>query len=98
MTGPGCSRGARAEPVGATAKPFKQTVGLGRRGSCPDDAMSLDVDEVARMRNALKESAGSWSDETHPELATLDDVRRYVRGLRAGLESSRSSPPAPTRR
>jgi hypothetical protein len=35
-----------------------------------------------RLRKALEESAGAWSDEDHPDLMTVEDVNRYVRRLR----------------
>jgi len=35
-----------------------------------------------RLRRALQESAGAWSDEDHPDLMTIEDVDRYVRRLR----------------
>ena len=40
--------------------------------------------ELSRRRlvKALRESAGAWSEEDHPDLATPKDVDRYVRELR----------------
>jgi hypothetical protein len=35
-----------------------------------------------RFQRALRESAGAWSDEDHPDLITVEDVNRYVRNLR----------------
>ena len=35
-----------------------------------------------RFKKAIRESAGAWSDEDHPDLMTVDDVNRYVRELR----------------
>jgi hypothetical protein len=35
-----------------------------------------------RLSRALRESAGAWSDEDHPDLMTVEDVNRYVRRLR----------------
>lgn len=35
-----------------------------------------------RLLKALRESAGAWSDEDHPDLMTVEDVNRYVRRLR----------------
>lgn len=35
-----------------------------------------------RFQKALRESAGAWSDEDHPDLMTIEDVDRYVRHLR----------------
>jgi hypothetical protein len=35
-----------------------------------------------RLLKALRESAGAWPDEDHPDLTTVEDVDRYVRRLR----------------
>jgi len=35
-----------------------------------------------RLLNALRASAGAWTDEDHPDLMTVEDVDRYVRRLR----------------
>ena len=35
-----------------------------------------------RLQQALRESAGAWSDEDHPDLMTVEDVNQYVRKLR----------------
>ena len=35
-----------------------------------------------RLLRALRDSAGAWSDEDHPDLMTVEDVNRYVRRLR----------------
>jgi hypothetical protein len=35
-----------------------------------------------RLLKALRESAGAWRDEDHPDLQTPEDVDRYVRRLR----------------
>ncbi|HHH41750.1 MAG TPA: hypothetical protein ENK56_07065 [Chloroflexi bacterium] len=35
-----------------------------------------------RLTRALRESAGAWSDEDHPDLMTVEDIDRYVRRLR----------------
>jgi len=35
-----------------------------------------------RFAKALKEAAGCWTDENHPDLMTKRDVDRYVRRLR----------------
>jgi len=34
------------------------------------------------LEKALRESAGAWSDEDHPDLMTVEDVNRYIRRLR----------------
>ena len=35
-----------------------------------------------RLKHALKESAGAWKAEDHPELAEPDGVEKYVRRIR----------------
>lgn len=35
-----------------------------------------------RLEAALRNSAGAWSDEDHPDLMTAEDVDRYIRRLR----------------
>lgn len=35
-----------------------------------------------QLQKALRESAGAWSDEDHPDLMTVEDVNGYVRRLR----------------
>lgn len=43
---------------------------------------------VARVRveRALAGSAGAWEAESHPDLASLGDVERYVDVIRSGWE------------
>jgi post-segregation antitoxin (ccd killing protein) len=36
-----------------------------------------------RLRRALELSAGAWNEENHPDLKTLDDVEKYVDGIRS---------------
>ncbi|MHB0876452.1 MAG: hypothetical protein ACYC5O_10475 [Anaerolineae bacterium] len=35
-----------------------------------------------RLMKALEVSYGAWTDESHPDLATEEDIERFVRGLR----------------
>jgi len=35
-----------------------------------------------RQSRGLKEGFGAWSDDAHPELATIEDTIAYVRSLR----------------
>lgn len=37
-----------------------------------------------QFKKVLQEAAGSWRDENHPELKTLNQLRKYVRALRSG--------------
>jgi hypothetical protein len=41
------------------------------------NAISLELRRV-RLRNALKASYGAWKDEDHPELATPEDIDRWI--------------------
>ena len=47
--------------------------------------VELTEKEVERLKllAALEESFGAWSDEDHPELATNEDIDRYVHDFRA---------------
>lgn len=37
---------------------------------------ALEEQRLRRLLQALEESAGSWKDEAHPELKTVEDARR----------------------
>ena len=44
------------------------------------------TDEYVRrlkLLRAIKETAGAWDDENHPELATPDDIDRWLRQIRS---------------
>lgn len=36
-----------------------------------------------KVANVVRETAGVWEDEDHPELATLEDVNRWLEDNRA---------------
>ena len=38
-----------------------------------------------KLREAIKNSYGAWKDEDHPELATFEDVNRWVEEGRKGF-------------
>lgn len=40
-----------------------------------------------KLLAALERSAGAWKDEDHPELATSEDIDRYIRELRSTWRS-----------
>jgi hypothetical protein len=40
-----------------------------------------------RQQKALRESRGAWTDENHPELQTQEDVRNWLRELRASTNA-----------
>ena len=45
-------------------------------------------EKIAREKflKALQETAGSWKDENHPELSSLEDINKYVEEIREGSE------------
>jgi hypothetical protein len=47
--------------------------------------VDLTQKEVERLKllAALERTAGAWKDEDYPELATDEDIDRYIRDLRA---------------
>jgi len=38
-----------------------------------------------KLKAVLKATAGAWKDEDHPELATFDDVNRWIEEGRKGF-------------
>jgi hypothetical protein len=40
-----------------------------------------------KLLAVLKETAGAWDDESHPELATPEDIDRWLREIRSGWRS-----------
>jgi hypothetical protein len=39
-----------------------------------------------KLLAVLKETAGAWGDESHPELATPEDIDRWLREIRSGWQ------------
>ncbi len=39
--------------------------------------------ERLKVLAALEQTSGAWTDEDYPELATDEDIERYIRDLRA---------------
>jgi len=40
-----------------------------------------------KQQKALRESRGAWSDENHPELQTREDVRTWLKEIRASTNA-----------
>ncbi len=57
-------------------------VPAGRRSEVIVEATAAYLSRL-RVLGALRESAGAWSDADHPELATPQDVDRWLTELRA---------------
>lgn len=53
----------------------------GERNEFIVEAIEKELRRI-RLHQALRESAGAWSDEDHPDLMTVEDVNPYVRRLR----------------
>ena len=70
-------RGGRLEPLEDVSLPEGSEVVVG---------IELPEAEAVTASEALRASAGAWSDEAHPELKTREDVVEFVRTLRAGFE------------
>lgn len=39
-----------------------------------------------KLKEALKAGAGAWSDESHPDLKTQEDINRYLENLRRSTD------------
>lgn len=59
----------------------------------PRKRSAVIVDSVAKELERLKllavleRTAGAWKDEDYPELATDEDIDRYIRELRASWQA-----------
>lgn len=60
---------------------IKRTVGDRKRSSFLVEAAWEKLERM-KLAKALKQAAGAWSSEAHPELQTQDDVNEWVRSLR----------------
>jgi hypothetical protein len=47
--------------------------------------VAATADYVRRLKllAAIKETAGAWDDESHPELSTPEDIDRWLRQIRS---------------
>lgn len=48
---------------------------------------------LLRQQEAVREAAGSWKDEDHPEMQTLDDVHRWLDDLRSSWRRAEDDDP-----
>jgi hypothetical protein len=55
------------------------------------DTLSQELRRV-RLKEALKASAGAWKDEDHPELATPEDIDRWIEEGRRTLTRNWDEP------
>jgi hypothetical protein len=55
------------------------------------EALDKELHRV-RLKEALKASAGAWKDEDHPELATPEDIDRWIEEGRRTLTRSWDEP------
>ncbi len=63
------------------AKEIKKVAGPRARSSFLVEAAWEKLERM-KLTNALKESAGAWGSELHPELQTQEDINEWVRSLR----------------
>lgn len=60
---------------------FKELVPARKRNQFIVDAVNKEVRRL-RLLKAIEDSAGAWSLEEHPDLATPEDIDAYVRKMR----------------
>ena len=65
----------------ALLKELDATVPVEQRDRFFTDLLEREL-RRERLKRALKESAGAWKVEDHPELAEPDGVEKYVRRIR----------------
>jgi hypothetical protein len=46
-------------------------------------AATSDYVRKLKLLAAIKETAGAWDDESHPELSTPEDIDRWLRQIRS---------------
>jgi len=46
-------------------------------------AATADYVRKLKLLAAIKETSGAWDDESHPELATPEDIDRWLRHIRS---------------
>lgn len=63
------------------AKSLEELVPRGKRNRFVVEATENAL-RRERLMKALEDSAGAWSDEDYPNLATSEDIERFVRSLR----------------
>ena len=51
-------------------------------------AATADYVRKLKVLTAIKETAGAWDDESHPELSTLADIDRWLRRVRSTWRST----------
>lgn len=63
------------------AEEIRKVVGPRARSSFLVEAAWEKLERM-KLANALKESAGAWSSELHPDLQTQEDINKWLRSLR----------------
>ena len=63
------------------AEEIKRVVGARKRSSFLVEAAWEKLERM-KLAEALKEAAGSWSSELHPDLQTQSDINKWLRSLR----------------
>jgi len=51
-------------------------------------AATADYVRKLKVLSAIKETAGAWDDESHPELSTSEDIDRWLRQVRSTWRSA----------
>lgn len=64
---------------------LKKTVPSGERSQLIVQATQKEL-KKRRLLLALKEAAGAWRDENHPELKTVDNIHHWLNQLRTPTE------------
>jgi hypothetical protein len=74
-------RASVACSIRSTIKEIRKVVGPRERSSFLVEAAWEKLERM-KLTNALKESAGAWSSELHPDLQTQEDINKWLRSLR----------------
>ncbi len=64
---------------------LKKAIPIRRRSQFIAEAVAERL-RVLRLRNALKDSAGCWTNSKHPDLRTQQDINRFLSRFRSRLK------------
>jgi len=66
------------------AEKFKRMIPARKRSAFIAETLEREL-KMINCREAIRSSAGVWTDKTHPELAVKDGVERYLSRFRGRL-------------
>ncbi len=63
---------------------FRRAIPARERTRFVEEVLARELRRL-KLREAIKNAYGAWKDEDHPELATFEDINRWVEEERKGF-------------